>query len=687
MKKKHKFINLLVLFLTLVGTTTSSVVGADIYNVAPRIEDEEDDCYSADSDPVKKQESTANSTNSSVASDSDWTKEGTTAYNNAKKVFTAFVNNGTTGAFAAGVVGWVNSEGGFTMIGRAEGHYGNNIKENSIAYGVVPVGLAYYTTAAGGGIFQFTPFTKYAPLGSPDWENADKMIEFVIKEVARGDWNPDHDLTGGHHSFQEAAQMTNPQEASLTWNAYERGNTAYIHQDQKRNDAQKAYELFGGSKYKYDKSKLEKAFGSGSLEESPESSKKSSKSKSKKSSKKSNQSKDIPKVSPSAWELVLVNRDNKKPEMNPELATVGNIQVDKRIENNVKELLAEAQKIDPSFHLISGYRSVAYQEQLYDSYVRKEMSAGLSKEEAEKKVQTYSQPAGASEHQTGLALDISTIDSLNEMPKDKAEKLKEAAVKLGFVRRFEDDKSSHTGVGFEDWHFRYVGAESAKYMTDKNLSLEEYIQQLKNGTGDNEGDDCEDSGTSHGGTGDWSKDKTGKVNYQDHNAWKPQELPDDLKPYAINPESLGMKYGSTETWKLKAWNYAQCTDLSSNLMNCLWEKNGEHPVQTSGHGSQVVSNWESLFKGKSSKTPTAGAVFSSLENGNFGHTGVVCHVFENGDILICEQNYTGMSGDAINRPATWDYRYVTTNLMKTEGYTFFSPAEVGYKIVSEAKSL
>lgn len=691
MKKIHKIINVLVLFLMLGNLTTSSIVNADIYNVAPQIE-EEDDCYSPDSDSKKRQESTVNSTNSSVASDTDWTKEGTTAYNNAKKVFMAFVNNGTSGSFAAGVVGWVNSEGGFSMIGRAEGHYGNNIKENSIAYGVVPTGLSYYTTEPGGGIFQFTPYTKYAPLGSPDWENADKMIDFVIKEVARGDWNPSHDLTGGNHSFQEAAQMTNPQEATLTWNAYERGNTAYIHQDQKKSDAQKAYEIFGGSKYKYDKSKLEKAFGSGSVTENPEQEKKSTKKSSKKSSKKNNKSKELPNVSPNDWELVLVNRDNKKEEMNPSLATVENIQVDSRIEEATKKLLEEAKKIDSSFHLISGYRSVDTQKGVYESYIQKEMGAGISREEAEKKVQTYSQPPGASEHQTGLAIDISTIDSLNEMPKDKAEKLKEAALKLGFVRRFEDNKSSSTGVGFEDWHFRYVGVESAKYMTEKNLSLEEYISQLKNGDNEQDSeDDCDDkdsksSSSSHGGTGEWSKDKTGKVNYQDHNAWKPQDLPNDLKPYAINPESIGMKYGSKETWTHKVWNYGQCTDLSTNLMYGIWEKNGDHPVQTMGNGNQVVSNWVSIFKGKESKTPTAGAVFSSYENGDAGHTGVVSHVFENGDILICEQNYLGLSGDAISTPATWNYRYISTKYMSSQGYSFYSPAEAGYKIVSEAKS-
>lgn len=218
---------------------------------------EESGCFVSD----LEEESTSINTSSAAASDSDWTKKGSTAYQNAEKVFKAFVNHGTSGAFASGVVGWVNSEGGFSMIGRAEGHYGNDIKANSIMYGIRPTGLSYYTTEAGGGIFQFTPFTKYAPLGSPDWENADKMIAFVIKQVASGDWNASMDLTGKKHSFSEAVKLTNPKEAALTWQSYERGNIAYINQAQKQTDAQKAYELFDGDKYQYDEAKFQATFG------------------------------------------------------------------------------------------------------------------------------------------------------------------------------------------------------------------------------------------------------------------------------------------------------------------------------------------------------------------------------------------------------------------------------------------
>lgn len=224
---------------------------------------EKESC-SLDSSAISSELSNSINTNSFAASDSDWTKKGTTAYKTAEKVFKAFVNHGTSGAFAAGVVGWVNSEGGFAMIGRAEGHYGNDLETNSIAYGVVPSGLSYYTTEAGGGIFQFTPYTKYAPLGSPDWEDAEKMIAFVMKAVASGDWNASMDLTGKSHSFQDAVKLTDPQEATLTWQAYERGSTLHINQAQKKADAQKAYEIFNGSKYQYSESKFKKAFGQSS---------------------------------------------------------------------------------------------------------------------------------------------------------------------------------------------------------------------------------------------------------------------------------------------------------------------------------------------------------------------------------------------------------------------------------------
>ena len=101
----------------------------------------------------------------------------------------------------------------------------------------------------------------------------------------------------------------------------------------------------------------------------------------------SKDTKGLPDVSPKDWELLLVNRDNKSKELNPEIADVDGVSVDARIAKNVKQFLAAAQEIDPSYHLISGYRSVAYQTELYNSYVQQEMAAdpSLTESQAEKK--------------------------------------------------------------------------------------------------------------------------------------------------------------------------------------------------------------------------------------------------------------------------------------------------------------
>ena len=186
-------------------------------------------------------------------------------------------------------------------------------------------------------------------------------------------------------------------------------------------------------------------------------------------------------VKASDWDLVLVNRDHVTSEMNPELTEIDGISVDSRIAQNVQDFLAAAQAITPEEHLISGYRSVAYQEELFNSYVSQEMAAdpSLTQAQAEEKVKTYSQPAGASEHMTGLAIDMSTVDSLNESDPNIVEQLKTIAADYGFVLRFASDKSSSTGVGYEDWHWRYVGVANAKYMTQHHLSLEEYVALLK----------------------------------------------------------------------------------------------------------------------------------------------------------------------------------------------------------------
>ncbi|MGF3028809.1 M15 family metallopeptidase [Streptococcus pyogenes] len=197
--------------------------------------------------------------------------------------------------------------------------------------------------------------------------------------------------------------------------------------------------------------------------------------------KNSKESTGLPKVSPKDWELILVNRDHMTEELSPELVDINGISVDKRIEQATSDFLAAAQAIDPQEHLISGYSSVAYQAELYQSYIKKEMANDptLTQEAAEALVQTYLQPPGASEHHTGLAIDMSTVDTLNASDPSVSKAVQKIAPDYGFVLRFPEGKKTSTGVDYEDWHYRYVGKASARYMAQHNLTLEEYIAALK----------------------------------------------------------------------------------------------------------------------------------------------------------------------------------------------------------------
>ena len=88
-------------------------------------------------------------------------------------------------------------------------------------------------------------------------------------------------------------------------------------------------------------------------------------------------------------------------------------------------------------------------------------------------------PAGHSEHQTALCCDIT--DYYHEIKNDAIAQIETVqwlgahCADYGFVLRFPQDKRDITHVMGESWHFRYVGVEAARYMTDNNLCLEEFV--------------------------------------------------------------------------------------------------------------------------------------------------------------------------------------------------------------------
>ncbi|MBO5477436.1 MAG: D-alanyl-D-alanine carboxypeptidase family protein [Clostridia bacterium] len=129
------------------------------------------------------------------------------------------------------------------------------------------------------------------------------------------------------------------------------------------------------------------------------------------------------------------------------------------------ELKEDAAIAGHDIQLLSGYRSYATQESLYNNYV-----ATYGQEEAD----TFSAKPGTSEHQTGLAMDVGWIDdAYGETASGKW--LAENCHKYGFIIRYPKGKEDITGYKYEPWHIRYLGVDIATDVYQSGLCLEEYL--------------------------------------------------------------------------------------------------------------------------------------------------------------------------------------------------------------------
>ncbi len=128
----------------------------------------------------------------------------------------------------------------------------------------------------------------------------------------------------------------------------------------------------------------------------------------------------------------------------------------------------------------SGYRSYSTQNYLVNLRVGQRMSRGMSQQAAYEDATMYTAPAGASEHQTGLAIDCGTGGSLSQSCSSTpaGRWLAQHAWEYGVILRYEADKSDLTMIGAEAWHYRYVGVPHAKFITDNGFCYEEYIDYL-----------------------------------------------------------------------------------------------------------------------------------------------------------------------------------------------------------------
>lgn len=136
------------------------------------------------------------------------------------------------------------------------------------------------------------------------------------------------------------------------------------------------------------------------------------------------------------------------------------------------DLFNAATKQGLTLYCCSGYRSYATQKELYAENV-----SALGQTEAD----LVSAKPGQSEHQTGLAMDVTAesvgYDLLESFGDTKeGQFIKDNGYLYGFIIRYPKDKTSITGYSYEPWHLRYVGKDVAKEIHDKDITFEEYLQ-------------------------------------------------------------------------------------------------------------------------------------------------------------------------------------------------------------------
>lgn len=132
-----------------------------------------------------------------------------------------------------------------------------------------------------------------------------------------------------------------------------------------------------------------------------------------------------------------------------------------------KNMWNAAKKEELTLIVTSSYRDYKTQDYLWNNY---------ADSNGDEWADTISARAGFSEHQSGLALDIVTYNTImNDFENtDEFKWLEKNAHKYGFILRYPKDKKNITGYDYESWHYRYVGEDVAKAIHKKNITFDEY---------------------------------------------------------------------------------------------------------------------------------------------------------------------------------------------------------------------
>lgn len=169
--------------------------------------------------------------------------------------------------------------------------------------------------------------------------------------------------------------------------------------------------------------------------------------------------------------IVVVSKWHRiSSDYRPMLVSVGlrrsgiaSVQLEPETGHSLQALFDAARQAGHTLTVRSAYRSYATQQAIY--YPGNKLAA----------------PAGASEHQTGLAVDLAVVKNGREMrgyafgASAAGRWVRANAARFGFIIRYPSGKQKYTGIPHEPWHLRYLGGDHATKVKASGLTLEQYL--------------------------------------------------------------------------------------------------------------------------------------------------------------------------------------------------------------------
>ena len=177
-----------------------------------------------------------------------------------------------------------------------------------------------------------------------------------------------------------------------------------------------------------------------------------------------------PEVDIGSWQYALYARGFPAAQEPPQTVRIGGVPVDARIAEDLAAMIADARSQGLGIYLSCGYTDAAAQKHICQRAAEKYGAFHA---------QSIVGRAEENEHRSGLAVDIT--DRYYEEKTAALENtelfawLRLHSSEYGFILRYPKDKKAVTGMIYQPWHFRYVGEEAARFMTENRLALEEFL--------------------------------------------------------------------------------------------------------------------------------------------------------------------------------------------------------------------